>query len=675
MKKISSILLVFFIMFFSLMPFLQAISAEDSESTDIHIYKCDGLSSFAYEGSTTINGGFDSDDAEFTHSDYEIISDDENSNFVEDESSSYLEYQYHRFDFEIDESLADIDRIDITWKGDGGADLLSYPPKYNMDFSFWMKEKSNDYVEKYTGDFYDTVTISYTSSSEIKRILEGGHIYCGIQSNYNPDSVHGGFPSYVKSYYVEINVTYQVSFKPELEITSQSFVNEKEEFEVTVKSEGEPVENVMVNFSGSTLYTTSQGIVSFTAPEVSRNLSYYISAFKSEYISDQTSILVINNIVPSNDPSEKPQLVISAQSSAIEGNNFQVTITADDGYVSGVTVTFSDQTAQSDSNGIVTFYAPLVDENTVYPITASKTDYLSAIDYINVLNYEEDVVLDGSVYGSVTSEEGKPIASVKMCLVISDDDNKCDFTDSQGDYSINFEPGTYTLKASKQGYISDSQSVKVTEGQNVQINFILVKETEEVNNDPSSGGTSNGGTTTKKENENFIDYVIEDKASKGDIGLSLSVSEADGENIAYYQNYLSVELLDSSKDTFSFSVSAPEGTAGTICAIYIGQGVLSDLDNIVLTYDGETILEEINSATFFENTTVTNASWLRVLTIDGLYIFIKIPHFSEHTITISSFVDEIVEGLSTTAAITAYFAFVLIVLVAAVVHMKYVWKK
>jgi len=179
--------------------------AEVLVHNDLSNYICDNYDAQAYEGTAT-DGTFNEDDFEFTSGavgcDYEKIAVD-NDGYVEDSSSNAAdnnEYQYHRFDFTIDEPVSSITKIDITWKGYGGNSRPNY------GYSLWVKS-NNIYIEKVAGTSSSKDILSWSTSDtdEIENITQNGHIYCAAQSDY---SVSSPRDSLLRSYYVQVNVTY-----------------------------------------------------------------------------------------------------------------------------------------------------------------------------------------------------------------------------------------------------------------------------------------------------------------------------------------------------------------------------------------------------------------------------------------------------------------------------------
>ena len=127
------------------------------------------------------------------------------------------------------------------------------------------------------------------------------------------------------------------------------------------------------------------------------------------------------------------------------------------------------------------------------------------------------------------------------------------------------------------------------------------------------------------------------KGSVGDIGAFMTIDQ-NNKIITSFSDDLTIDL-NLKNELVSFTVSADDGASATILVIRIGEGVLSDLDNLVVTYDEDIIDEVFDVEKFFDLEGNTDLGWLRFLTITGLYIFIRVPHFSTHTITISSIID------------------------------------
>jgi len=122
---------------------------------------------------------------------------------------------------------------------------------------------------------------------------------------------------------------------PVLDISAPSSVFEGESFQVQISADDVAVEGVLVVFAGALFYTDESGIVIFTAPPVEEDITYAITASKSDYVSAESSILVLDD-----NASEQSQLDIVAPSSVFEGESFQVQVSADDNFVEDVKIIF-----------------------------------------------------------------------------------------------------------------------------------------------------------------------------------------------------------------------------------------------------------------------------------------------------------------------------------------------
>lgn len=94
---------------------------------------------------------------------------------------------------------------------------------------------------------------------------------------------------------------------------------------------------------------------------------------------------------------EEPQspdlLVIDSPATVNEGEVFQVTITCEANNIGDATVTFNGDMFLTNSDGTVSLTAPYVDSDTSYSITASKTNYQSAVKSITVKNQVTSIQL------------------------------------------------------------------------------------------------------------------------------------------------------------------------------------------------------------------------------------------------------------------------------------------
>ncbi len=414
----------------------------------------------------------------------------------------------------------------------------------------------------------------------------------------------------------QVRVTVFEIIKPNLVIDVAETVNEGEDFNIMITTDDEPIEDVEVEFNDQTKYSDNKGMVSYIAPSVMLDTEYIISASKEDYTSGSEIITVLNVPNPA-------QLDIEAPSITPEGESFQVTVTADGQPVDDVTVTFNDQTKYTAWDGTVSFSAPSVNEDTKYTLFASKQGYLDNAALMTVSDQIE-IIPRGWFYGVVYDNFGSPLKAAQICAHLLNE-NICTFTDENGQYVLLISAGTYTLEASKHGYTKGTISnVLLNANSAYERNFVLEKEQV--------------SPIQIDDNEGFIEHTIQEKASQGILGARVDVDPHE-KAVSYYSDELTIKL-NPIEETVSFTVSAESGTAATIIVTNIEENVLPNLNSLIVTYDGTTIDEFTDVATFFDLEN-TDLGWIQFSTKDRSFIFVKCKDFSEHTITISSVVEAI----------------------------------
>ena len=292
----------------------------------------------------------------------------------------------------------------------------------------------------------------------------------------------------------------------------------------------------------------------------------------------------------------------------------------------------------------------------------SGTSYLQrnqTITYDVTLTPEEEHTTKGLISGNVTNASGYLLEDASVCVQIpSTDDTRCVYTNENGEYVIEIQTGIYSVKACEEEYsCSIVYDVIVYENQVTTVNFIL----------EDSEGTENESRPPLDANEQLIEEKIRYETLQGGIGARIYANTG-GESIEYYSDKLAIDL-NSAEENVSFTVSAEDGTSGTIIVIRIGEGVLSDLDNITVTYDGVEIDEIIDIEEFFILEYGSNPGWLRLLTTTGLYVLARIPHFSDHTITISSVGESVAEVVEAIGGITAVILYITIFAIVAIIYI------
>ncbi|MBN2065508.1 MAG: hypothetical protein JW771_01690 [Candidatus Thermoplasmatota archaeon] len=160
-----------------------------------------------------------------------------------------------------------------------------------------------------------------------------------------------------------------------LDISADSEVDEGDSFTVTVLREGTTTEvtNAQVTFNG---VTDSEAPYTFTAPEVTSDRTYTITATAEGYAPDPDglTITVIN----------VPKLIISVDDEVTAGSSFEVVVAKDTGDACiGATVTFNGKEYKTKAGGVATITAP--SEAQDYTITASFGDFTPATATVTVV--------------------------------------------------------------------------------------------------------------------------------------------------------------------------------------------------------------------------------------------------------------------------------------------------
>ena len=516
----------------------------------------------------------------------------------------------------LDSRISNTGSIDVT----KGNITLGRDDNLNFDY--------DHHYRSYFNGLLDEIRISNTAKSDD-----------WISSNYNMMNNPEAFID------IGVEETYS-EFSNQLLISTSSAVLERDTFTVTVTANDEPIEDVSVTFNENTLNTNANGKVTFIAPDVDQNTDFSIIATKDNYQQATSTILVTN----------KQSLLITAPSSVPESEPFDVLITAEGMPIEQAEVIFNAVTMYTDNEGKATFTAPQVTMHSVYLITATHIDYEEDITFITVENQPQSSIC--WVQGQVKDTVGMPIKNAKVCFLYSSSEKKCTFSDENGGYQLQVPLGIYTIEAKKSEYLTFTQSsIDLTSPGTHEYNIVM-----------------RPGSSTKPspDESRFVEYVIDEKASGGTIGARLDATQ-ESHSISYYSDNISIHI-NSTDEQFSFEISADDGTPGSIIVVRMGEGVLSDLDNLQVTYDGGLIDEFDNIELFFDLQTNKTLGWYRVLTTSGLYLFIRIPHFSNHEIIISSFSSP--PDIQKTMPVALWYgSSALIVAFAASIYVWYLWRR
>jgi parallel beta-helix repeat protein len=171
----------------------------------------------------------------------------------------------------------------------------------------------------------------------------------------------------------------------EIKIKPGLIINEGDHFSVFVLYRGRPVEDAEVWFNNRVKTTNINGSVVFVAPQVTKDKIFLIVASKPGFSSAREKILVKN--IP------EPQLIIDAPEFVYENRWFDVNINSNGLPIENACVIFSNvyysKIGYTNSDGIVSFLAPEVEEDTLFGIAADKSGYEPASTTITVLDVLE----------------------------------------------------------------------------------------------------------------------------------------------------------------------------------------------------------------------------------------------------------------------------------------------
>jgi hypothetical protein len=432
-----------------------------------------------------------------------------------------------------------------------------------------------------------------------------------------------------------------------------SSIPENTEFQVKITNGLSGVASVRITaeWGGTPVYTNQQGWATLTSPEVTETRSYTLQANKTGYL-DATFEITVQDV-------PLPALAIAAPSSVSEGQPLTVTVTANNIPVAAVHVLFIGVDHVTNEDGKVTLIAPVVNQDTSYPLNAIKTGYQSATANILVLDIQEtEPDYNGGLYGRVTDTYGAPIVLADICVILEDVNNvmtsSCTLTYEDGTYLLSVPPGTYDVRVEKQGYITRAvPGVVISSYATTELNVILEKE------DTSSIEENN----TQK----FINDAIRKEISDGNVGSLIDVDLIATEVFQYSSDF-SVSHFITTTTAISFDVETSGGSGISIIALRIGD--IIDLSQSSITVNGDQIMESEYVPEFFDIQNNQNTACIKLSTDVDSYIFIRVPYTTDSaTINIQGAALPVEEVLSLTTGMIAFGA-IIIILVAAVVMFR-----
>lgn len=354
-----------------------------------------------------------------------------------------------------------------------------------------------------------------------------------------------------------------------------------------------------------------------------------------------THIVTIRSLMP-----QLPQLKITVPHTVFEEEVFQVTVTSQGSPIENVLILFLEEISYTDHNGIVNLNAPSVEDETEYTIIANKTNYQNDTEIITVLNQELEADT-GWVFGIVTDVSGIPLENTQVCITFEDSMTiRCTTTDNQGTYQVQVPTGLHSIEASKTGYQSQGDTIIIEANSALEQNFILQEEIQKPVL-PSS----------------FQEEVITYALQTGIVGTEINIDAQENEQVTLYTE-INVDIQQRpSEQAFSFIISGEDEEPGTVFILKI-ENINTffntdtvDITDVLFSFDGESV-EKADFSRVIDADEET-PTWTGFIIDDTLYVLGWIPHFSEHTITVSV-ISEIVEILTSPFAILLYVSILII---------------
>ncbi len=139
------------------------------------------------------------------------------------------------------------------------------------------------------------------------------------------------------------------------------------------------------------------------------------------------------------------------------------------------------------------------------------------------------------------------------------------------------------------------------------------------------------GLQKMPENKTIVNNIM-----KGKIASEISLNLVNGTKTNTTINYnssIALKYTGSTKTTDTFDVNSSVNHS-TIISIFIGKNVTKDTGNAYVKFDGK-VVSKVSFSTLVNETSTSKAYYSYVNTSSGMYVFVYVPHFSNHTIEVS----------------------------------------
>jgi len=318
------------------------------------------------------------------------------------------------------------------------------------------------------------------------------------------------------------------------------------------------------------------------------------------------------------------EYIITSLSEVVEGEIFNVLVTQkiSGNAVNNAVVIFSEIINYTNEKGNARFTAPLVDENTDYPIYIEK-DGISNETTIAVINQdvETDIQLVISAPSYAVEEESFQVTvtadGIPIDQVFVELEESSGYTDIEGNVTI-FAPSlnqgwlesmAFDITASKTNYLSSSKSISVYNSSNVIIIPGVIIE------------LINPGSETLSD-EYSVSWSISNLEGDSYSSLSLYYKISDGEWISIIENHENIE------NAYSWDTTTVEDGDNYWLKLVLKQD--QDFDGVYETKIGEDISDSAFS--------ILN----EVITVQGVFGIVQTEEYSpvDETMVCVKLIDE-----------------------------------
>ncbi|MDF9745116.1 carboxypeptidase regulatory-like domain-containing protein [Natrinema salsiterrestre] len=344
-------------------------------------------------------------------------------------------------------------------------------------------------------------------------------------------------------------------------------------------TDGEPIAGATVTVGDQQTTTDDNGTYSLELEAGEYTLA--VSAEGYEDASEDVTVEV--------ESTTTADVTLEERTGSVEG-----TVTdADDEPIADATVTAGDETVTTDENGTYTLEL----EPGEYTLDVSADGYETVSEDVTVdadATTTADVTLeavDGTLEGTVTDTDGDAIADATV--TVGDQETT---TDENGSYSLDLEPGEYTLAVSAEGYEDASRTVSVEAD---------ATRTADVTLEPVPTDGTLEGTVSDTEGEPIADatVAVSDQQTttddNGTYSLELEAGEyalavsAEGYEDASQNVSIEVETTTTADVTLEEATGAVEGTVTDADGEPVADATVTAGDETVTTGENGTYALEL----------------------------------------------------------------------------------